>query len=899
MGMSRYFCDMPIRILILTFLILLGWIPAQAAWLHGTVKDEKGITIPGVWVGIENKNQRAITDVNGQFEFKLPNGKYLIQFRCIGYLPKSQEIVVSNADLTLDFVLTEEANELSSLLISSDRSDFAKYLMDKAQERYLNNANPDSILVLDGYQKSSVQGQPVVPKGEDEQMDSTKVEAETELGIDVDTSKWEKWWRKRFPRLYNRKDSINNAKINSAAYKFLKDSIPEFKQQHLMENFAEHQFPLDADHFEKVLAEENYKPYRPYYQGGNINLGVNLQYGENTIYNDRDVWSDPHVYESHTALEEFDILKHHLRIEVVSQKLIVSPFSDLGHATYEYNISSYEEKKGGNVYCIQIQPRFKREALIQGSIWIQDSTFRIEKIEYNFTPRALTFYEDFTFTQEFADWKNIQFPQKRIIDYQIKEGQDSIHGKTVMLFAAPKYMAKNQWKKSKEMQTYADDYDTKEQAYWKEIRPIPLDSLENQYAHFCDSVQTKYNSTRYMTIRDSLYNKVTFWDVTLSGMGFQNSFKKVKYFINPLLANYDFLGVGGIRPKLNGSFSKEFESGKTLFLAPNLSYGFQNKDVRGSMTVGIGYNPNKFMRTDITVQDDYAALNRTPSFGTMLARSNYIRSRGLSIDHTMQIVPALFGRFSLRYNEESSLDGLQLEGWTDALYGDYNQPVAFNSYARLDFKMRFEYRIGQKFYSKKGRIYYLPNKNPYVVFEYYQGIPGIYNTTIDYKKIMLRLEQNFSIPVIGDGFWNLETGQFLRKKNINVGEYYYFRGSDQFIFSNPNNSLQLLGLQLSSSSSYIRGSYLHHFNGLLTNKVPLINRLKITETAGTAMLAIPEKGIWHQELYIGAERVVRIKRQMFRFSVYACTADNSFSKATVQYKFGIAYFNTYNKRWNF
>ncbi len=65
------------------------------------------------------------------------------------------------------------------------------------------------------------------------------------------------------------------------------------------------------------------------------------------------------------------------------------------------------------------------------------------------------------------------------------------------------------------------------------------------------------------------------------------------------------------------------------------------------------------------------------------------------------------------------------------------------------------------------------------------------------------------------------------------------------------------------------------------------------------MLAIPDQGIWHQELYVGAERIFKIKKQLFRFGVYACTADNNFSKATVEYKFGLAYFNTYSKRFNF
>ncbi len=881
-------------------IFLFGFIfQLHAHLIKGKIVDEKNNPIPGVWIGIENSEYRALSNKEGLFELKVPSGNYIVHFRCIGYADHQEKIKIDSKEINITIVLKENVGELSSLMISADRSDFAKYLMDKAKERYLLNANPDSILVLQGYQKSTVQGFPIQPKGNDEALDSTKIEAEIEMKIDLDTSKWEKWWRKKFPRLYHRKDSINDAKLHSAAYKFLKDSIPTFSQRHLMENLAEHQFPIGKEHHEHVSGEVNYSPYRPYRPGGAVSIGANIQYGEDVIYNERDVSSNTQVLESHTALEEFDILQHHLRVDGVSQKLIASPFSDLGHATYLYSITNFEERIGGNVYCIQIQPRFKREALIQGSIWIQDSTFRIEKIEYTFTPRALTYYNDFTFRQELADWKNIQYVKSRIIDYHITQDLDSVHGKTIMVFDTPHFVSKNQLKKSKELQSYADDYDQKDQAYWKAIRPIPLDSMENEYAHFCDSVQTKYNSTRYLTIRDSLYNKITFWDVTLSGINFQNSFKKIKYSIAPLMANYDFLGVGGVRPKINGSFSKEFESGKSIFIEPNLSYGFANQDLRGSLSVGVGYNPNKFMRTNISVEDNYNQLNRTPSISTVLARSNYIRSKGFGINHTMQIVPALFGRFAINYSEKTPLNGMKLEDWSDALYGQYNRPVDFQSYSRLDLNLRFEYRIGQKYYSKKGRIYYLPNKNPRIFLEYFQGVPGFFKSTIDYKRIMFRMEQNFSIPVIGEGFWNFETGQYLSKKNISVGEYFYFRGTDPYWFSNPSTSFQLLGLQLSSSSSYMRGSYLHHFNGMFTNKIPLINRLKITETAGTAFLGIPDQGFWHQELYVGAERIFKIKGQMFRFSAYACTSDNNFTKAAVTYKFGIAFFNTFTKRWNF
>ncbi|MEY2938887.1 MAG: hypothetical protein RL062_1476, partial [Bacteroidota bacterium] len=664
---------MPLKFSTLLLMLFGFLVQAKANFIKGTITDEKNLPLPGVWIGIENTEYRAISDRDGHFEFKVPAGNYILHFRCIGYDPYQEVVKLDSKEVSITVVLKENINELNSLMISADRSDFAKYLMEKAKERYINNQKNDSTLVLQGYQKCSVQGEQTIPKGDDEQIDSTKMEAEKELDIDVDTTKWEKWWRKRFPRLYHRKDSINNAKLNSAAYKFLKDSIPEFKQRHLSEFQSEHQFDLQLHHHEIVNADKTYTPYRPYFERAGFTIGVD--YGDNVIYNDRDTYSDPSIYQAHDALEEFDILSHNLQVNGVSQKLITSPFSDLGHTTYQYNIDGYEEKKGGNVYCIQIQPKFKKEALIDGFIWIQDSTFRIEKISYQFTPRALTFYEKFQFTQEYGDWNNSQYPLKRIVEYDIVQENDTLHGKTILTFESPKRIHRSQGLKGNGIQTYAENSDKKDEDYWNVVRPTPLDSLEKDYLHFCDSVQKKYLSPRYLEIRDSLYNHITFWDLTTNGLGFQNSFKKTSVFIDPFIANFNLIGTGGFRFKTSGSFRKEFESGRYFSIKPSINYGVSNNDLRGSLGVGIGYSPNKFMFTNVRVEDDYDRLNLTPSFSSFFSRSNYVRSRGIELEHSMQIIPALFGRVNISYSQKIPILGMQLESWTKSLYGELNAPL--------------------------------------------------------------------------------------------------------------------------------------------------------------------------------------------------------------------------------
>jgi hypothetical protein len=142
-------------------------------------------------------------------------------------------------------------------------------------------------------------------------------------------------------------------------------------------------------------------------------------------------------------------------------------------------------------------------------------------------------------------------------------------------------------------------------------------------------------------------------------------------------------------------------------------------------------------------------------------------------------------------------------------------------------------------------------------------------------------------------------GSFLRKQDLRLIEHKYFRTSDKFFFSNPLNSQQLLDTALNTSNSYISFNAIHHFNGFFLNKVWLLNRLKLEETVGGSFLAIPDAHFVQAELYAGLERVIRIRKQRFKVGVYAVTAASSFSKADVQLKVGINFYDSFRRKWDY
>ncbi len=888
------------RFFSITFIVMLTFsLSMQGAWIRGDVKDAKGNPIPGAYVWLEaNNNQlaRDITNGNGEFELKANEGKYSLKCKALGFKDHAEVIQLGRTEIIINIQLEDDNLMLNGLNISSNRSDFAKYLMEKAEEKHTQNKKNNPTIALDGYQRVSVQGPAIIPKGEDAVSDSAQKEAQEEIEKGIDTTKWELFWRKRFPRLYKRSDSIEYAKLHSPAYRFIKDSIPQFRQQWLSEFASNYQFASNGKFHENVHGYKKYTPYRPWIDAAGFSVGFN--YGEKAIWSDRDRWEDPYSYESRDALSEFDLLDHHLNVPKVSQKLIPSPFSALGKATYKYNIVDVQERKGGNVYCIQIQPIIKKEALINAQIWIQDSTFNIEKTKYQFTPRALTYYQSFEFEEDFMQWQNLSLPESRSIHYVIIENQDTIIGKTKLNFDKPQLL-ESQEKIGLEVQTFADDAEKKDDDFWHGERRFALDSIETTYQSFCDSVQEKYMSPRYKQIRDSLYNEVSFWDVTLNGMGFKNSFKGYSYFINPLISQMNFWGIGGYRHVFGGSVSKEINPKNRISLNGRISYGFANKDLGADVRCNWDYKPEKYMRTSVQVTNLYEQINGYASLATMFSRSNFVKREGITIAQRMELATGFFGELSLSYMRQLPINTLKQDNWSGQVFGENNKPVDFDAYLKSEISLLLQYRIGQKYYRRQGKKFYLPNRNPEIFFTYRKGVPNIGRSEVNFDYVEISVRQKFRLPILGEGEWAAYAGTYLNKKSLRLMEYRYFRGSDFFLFSDPTNSLQLLGPTFSTPNAFMKANYFHHFNGLITNKLPVIHRLKITEAAGAATLIIADQNFIHQELYLGLERVCRIKKQLFRFGMYACTSDNNFGSARLTYKLGISFFNTYAKTWTY
>lgn len=108
--------------LIISFLITLFSLSAKSQevtfTIAGEVKDQKGVSLPGILVVVEEINKASISDINGKFEIAgIPEGKYTVAIQNIGYKPYKKLVNINKGTGYLSIPLEEEVIETQVITI--------------------------------------------------------------------------------------------------------------------------------------------------------------------------------------------------------------------------------------------------------------------------------------------------------------------------------------------------------------------------------------------------------------------------------------------------------------------------------------------------------------------------------------------------------------------------------------------------------------------------------------------------------------------------------------------------------------------------------------------------------------------------------------------------------------
>jgi hypothetical protein len=145
-----------------------------------------------------------------------------------------------------------------------------------------------------------------------------------------------------------------------------------------------------------------------------------------------------------------------------------------------------------------------------------------------------------------------------------------------------------------------------------------------------------------------------------------------------------------------------------------------------------------------------------------------------------------------------------------------------------------------------------------------KGVHGLFGSDINYAKWRFSISDAVNLKLGGNFRYNIIAGGFLQNDSVAIPDLQHFNGNQITIRSQYLSSFQLLPYYKYSNTSkmFVEAHVEHHFNGLLTNKIPLFRKLNWRLVGGANAFYIKPTSNYI-EVFGGLENILKIIRVDF------------------------------------
>ncbi|MBC3540784.1 carboxypeptidase-like regulatory domain-containing protein [Rufibacter sp. H-1] len=620
----------------------------------------------------------------------------------------------------------------------------------------------------------------------------------------------------------------------------------------------------------------------------------------------------------------------------VNERGFVSPLANNAMFFYKYELMGSSQNNGHLIHRIKVIPKRKSDPVVTGYLYIVDGSWRLQslnlyvtkdqqiefvdtlRITQQFTPAAGNVWvlqsQKFTFDVEGYGFKGNGYFTAVYSKYRVKPAsfvkQAPVPTPVAPEIAAPAVsppivaaqpkakptrkerraqrdapptngVPDAEYFKKKEVLLIEQEANTRDSAYWAEMRPVPLTEEEVVDYHTKDSLQVIKESKPYKDSLDRKNNKFSVTGLLLSGYSYRNTFERTRFSIEPITRIWQYNTVEGLVANLRVGYTKQFEDRRSFYIAPTLRYGFSNEKaqakLQGTYTYdllkrrAVGFEGGRF------VSQFNAAEPITPFVNTvytLLFKENYeklYQRNYLRLWHNRELVNGLAATFMVDYAQREMLFNT-----TDFVLRDRdsrvftpNEPqnaevasTAFPRHQALTAALSLSYRPGAEYISHPDRKINLGSKWPTFNLNYRKGIANVLGSDVNYDFVSLGVSDELQLGLVGTSDYSVSVGTFWRKKQLYFMDFRHFSGN-RTILSGDFSGFQLLDYyRYSTQKTYIEAHYSHHFNGFILNKIPLIRKLKWQEVGSLNYLHTDAAG-HYLEVGVGLEHLFKVFRVDF------------------------------------
>jgi len=574
----------------------------------------------------------------------------------------------------------------------------------------------------------------------------------------------------------------------------------------------------------------------------------------------------------------------------LNQRGFISPISNNALNFYRYKFEGSFFEDGKEINRIKVIPKRKNEPLFSGYIQITENDWRIHSLDLLTTKEyQLELIDTLRINQIHVPVTNDVWKTKdQVVYVAVKKFGFDFAGNFVNVYT--NYNITPAFRKKffdRVFMKYDSAFNRKDTAYWNNIRPIPLEKDEKRDFVFKDSV-AKAERDSFLTRRniDSLRKHQK--PMTVKGIlwtGDHHTFysKKVysTYTIKALVKQLEYNTVEGLSLNLEQSLNIRPIKGKYSFdLDWYNRYGTGNSHFYSWADLAIRPRRNNFL------QDRYLMISggkKISQFNhdnpispllnelyTLLAKKNY-----------MKLYENWFGALQYNNHFENGVgwkvhliyeDRIPVENTTDFSFFNKegsllpNHPyeldsIPFDKHQAFVVGITLTYQPGQHYIQFPRYKMPVGSKYPTLQLEYNKGIKNVFGSDVDFDKWQFFVFDKMNFKMGGTLRYRVSVGGFINAKKVEIPDMRHFNGNETFINLKYLNSFQLAPYYKYSNSEkfYALAHLEHHFNGLLTNKIPGFNKLKWNLVAGSNAFYVNENN-YYVEAFGGIENIFKLLR---------------------------------------
>ncbi len=612
------------------------------------------------------------------------------------------------------------------------------------------------------------------------------------------------------------------------------------------------------------------------------------------------------LYYLSTTAGDFNFYNNLVKVPSISTTPFLSPFSYSGLMAYKFKTIKIERRDGKRVYHISVKPRQISNATVEGEVFIADSSWAILESKFRFPSYHLTEYDYFEVDQKYSYVNNQAWMLTRQqFNYYSKSNKRKLSGQTLVTYHDFE-LNKNFPRRTFGLEISSTNQEAyeKDSLFWETVRTEPLTEREIRFIHYRDSIYRVTHTEAYLDSLERANNKVTWKKIGLFGQTFYDRKKEREWVIPPLISLYEPFQFGGGRIRPSFYYFKRFTSRKDIKIYSEISYGFRNKDINGNLQLTRMYNPFNRGFYKFEINRDFDRIYQGDAWINQIKRSSYFLNNYFAVGHGLEVANGLFIYTEADLALRRSVNGYKTNDKLDSLLGgilDENEPVAFDPYNAVYAKVDIRYTPRQRYIREPKEKIILGSKWPTFFLTYRKGIPGPINSIVDFDYLEFGMEQSIQLGIMGTTRYNVKSGSFLNRKELQLLDYSFQRRGDPWLFMNPDEAFQALDSTFPLFDRFYQGHMVHEFNGALINKIPILKKLQLREIVGGGFLIAPERNLRYAELFGGVERVFKWPFNpltKFKLGIYVVgSVANQFNNP-IQFKVGFTTWDRKRNKWH-